>query len=202
MFHFFLYACNFLLLRHPKSISSHLHRHPHYPSNMRNQYLRTLLPLTLVCAGTGAIPLPNNEVALTPVLTPRDAGHCPGPGVQITNKANKAQSFIFFKNHKNGNGWADPEFRIPDPDVPSVAIGPGKTQYIKIQLDWKGRVQRGSKGGDPQPGTWAEFQVSDTDANGRTPDHAAHGDISLIQGCDGAIMVRATDGTLGCEWIL
>jgi hypothetical protein len=113
----------------------------------------------------------------------------------ITNKANKEQSFVFFKNHKNGNGWADPEFKIPDPQVPSVTIAPGKTQYVKIDLDWKGRVQRGSKGGDPQPGTWAEFQLSDTDSNGRTPDHAAHGDISLIQGCDGAVMVKATDGS-------
>jgi hypothetical protein len=168
---------------------------------MRNTYLRTLIPLVLVCSGTDAIPLSGNDGSLTPVVTPRDtpSGRCPGqdgPGIMITNKATKDQSFIFFKNQKDGNGWADPEWHTPDPNVPSVTVGPGKTQYVKIDLDWKGRVQRGDKGGNPQPGTWGEFQLHDTDTtNGHVPDYAAHGDISLIQGCDGAAMVSATDSS-------
>ena len=39
------------------------------------------------------------------------------------------------------------------------------------------------------PATWAEFQL---DANN---DHAAHGDISLEQGCDGAATISSTDGS-------
>lgn len=169
---------------------------------MRNPYLRTFIPLALVCSGADAIPLNSNESNLTPVVTPRDApatpSGCPGqsgPGIMLSNKSSTDQSFVFFKNHKNGNGWADPEFKIPDPDVPSVTVGPGTTQYVKIDIDWKGRVQRGKTGGDPQPATWGEFQLKDTDGNGRTPDGAAHGNVSLIQGCDGALVVKSTDGS-------
>ena len=40
-----------------------------------------------------------------------------------------------------------------------------------------------------QPATWVEFQVSASN------DGAAHGDISLEQGCDGAATIASTDGS-------
>lgn len=170
---------------------------------MRNPYLRTLIPLALICSGADAAPV-LNDGNLTPVVTPRDTpiltprelpiGHCPGqsgPGVMLTNKANKAQTFTFWKNTRNGNGWADPEWNNPDPAVPAVTIPAGETKYVAIQAEWKGRIQRGKLG--KEPATWAEFQLRDTTSP--APDFKAHGDISLIQGCDGAVMVYATDGS-------
>ncbi len=46
-------------------------------------------------------------------------------------------------------------------------------------------MQRGTQ----LPATWVEFQISASN------DNAAHGDISLQQGCDGAATVSATDGS-------
>lgn len=162
---------------------------------MRNPYLRTLIPLALVCTGTDAIPLSGNDGSLTP-MTPRQTplSGCPGqdgPGIMLSNKGSKEQEFYFFKNTRNGNAWADPSFKDPDPEVPAVTVGPGETKYVKIASSWKGRVQRGKE----QPATWGEFQLQDTDNDGRQADGAAHGNISLIQGCDGAAEIASTDGT-------
>jgi len=163
---------------------------------MRNPYLRTLIPLALICSGVDAVPLSATDSPSTPAtaLTPRGGqGVCPGqsgPGVMLTNKGSTEQTIYFFKNHRNGNGWADPEFNTPDPEVPSVTIAPGETKYAKTPYDWKGRAQRGKL----QPATWAEFQIQDSDNNGRQADGKAHGNVSLIQGCDGAVTVSSTDG--------
>lgn len=160
---------------------------------MRTAGLRTWLPLVLICSGADATPIRAIDRPQTSII-PRSGGTCPGqsgPGVVMTNKGKESQTFAFFKNKANGNGWAAPEFDNPDPEVPSVTIQPGGTTYVKTPYHWKGRVQRGKL----QPATWAEFQIQDTDNNGRTADGKAHGDISLIQGCDGAVTVSATDGS-------
>jgi hypothetical protein len=159
---------------------------------MRNPGLKALFPLALICAGVEAVPM-SADGTFTPqtALTPRQAGgQCPGqdgPGVLITNKGNATQTFAFFKNLKNGDAWAAPEFNNPDPDVPNLTVQPGDTGFAKTPYDWKGRAQRGTL----QPATWAEFQVQATGTGG---DGKAHGDISLIQGCDGAVTVASTDG--------
>lgn len=46
-------------------------------------------------------------------------------------------------------------------------------------------MQRGTQ----LPATWVEFQISASN------DGAAHGDISLEQGCDGAATIASTDGS-------
>ena len=51
----------------------------------------------------------------------------------------------------------------------------GRT-FVSLPVSFKGRFERGTT----IPATWTEFQL---DASN---DHAAHGDISLEQGCDGA----------------
>ena len=56
---------------------------------------------------------------------------------------------------------------------------------MSLPSSFKGRVQRGTQ----LPATWVEFQL---DASN---DHAAHGDISLEQGCDGAATISSTDGS-------
>jgi hypothetical protein len=66
----------------------------------------------------------------------------------------------------------------------SVKLGPKATVHVPLGLSFKGRVQRGTE----LPATWAEFQVQASN------DGAAHGDISLEQGCDGAAEIASTDG--------
>ncbi|KAJ6484430.1 hypothetical protein C8R47DRAFT_958794, partial [Mycena vitilis] len=53
-------------------------------------------------------------------------------------------------------------------------LQPGETQFVSLPDSFNGPVQRGTL----QPATWVEFQLSADN------DHAAHGDISLEQGCD------------------
>jgi len=64
-------------------------------------------------------------------------------------------------------------------------VGPGVTTFVGLPTSFKGRVQRGTQ----LTATWVEFQISASN------DNAAHGDISLQQGCDGAATINATDGS-------
>ena len=105
-----------------------------------------------------------------------------GPGIQLTNKSSKKNTYYFFDNYWNGNGEAGANFDHP---LKHVEVGPNKTVHVPLSLQFKGRVQRGDK----QPATWGEFQVR-ADNDGKS-----HGDISLQQGCDGAATVSSTDGT-------
>ncbi|KAI4220183.1 MAG: hypothetical protein L6R36_007803 [Xanthoria steineri] len=70
----------------------------------------------------------------------------------------------------------------PTPSSPSPATTPS---FVPLPESFKGRVQRGTL----LPATWAEFQIAADN------DGAAHGDISLQQGCDGAATVASTDGS-------
>ncbi len=105
-----------------------------------------------------------------------------GPGILLTNKSAKKNTYFFFDNFWNGNGTAGANFDKP---LKHVDVGPNQTVFVPLSVDFKGRVQRG----DQQPATWGEFQVKASN------DGRAHGDISLQQGCDGAATVASTDGT-------
>lgn len=105
-----------------------------------------------------------------------------GPGIQLTNKSGKKNTYYFYDNYWNGNGEAGANFDHP---LKHVELGPNQTVHVPLDLKFKGRVQRG----DQLPATWGEFQVKAAD------DGRAHGDISLQQGCDGAATVASTDGT-------
>ncbi|KAI3399109.1 hypothetical protein diail_7688 [Diaporthe ilicicola] len=103
-----------------------------------------------------------------------------GPGVVLTNKSGTQCSYNFYNNTANGDGWANPEFNNA---TASVTLGAGQTQFVTLDVSFKGRVQRGAL----QPATWVEFQV-------RADDGVAWGNVSLEMGCDGAAVISATDG--------
>ena len=105
-----------------------------------------------------------------------------GPGIVLTNHGKREEKFFFYNNYWNGNGTAGANFDHPQT---SLALRPGQTHFVALSAAFKGRVQRGTL----QPSTWAEFQLSAAN------DRAAHGDISLEQGCDGAAMIEANDGS-------
>ena len=84
--------------------------------------------------------------------------------------------------NRNGNSTAGANFSHP---LKSTSVAPNAKSFVSLPSTFKGRVQRGTT----IPATWAEFQL---DASN---DHAAHGDISLEQGCDGAATISATDGS-------
>ena len=104
-----------------------------------------------------------------------------GPGVILSNKSNRAETYCFFPNLWNGNGTAGPNFTNPSK---SITLRPHSSAFVALPETFKGRVQRGKL----IPATWAEFQLSASDQTG------AHADVSLEQGCDGAAMVRSTVG--------
>ena len=105
-----------------------------------------------------------------------------GPGIDLHNKSGKACNYYFYDNYWNGNGTAGANFDHP---LKSVQLASHASKFVPLPASFKGRVQRGIL----IPATWAEFQL---DASN---DHAAHGDISLEQGCDGAATIASTDGT-------
>ncbi|KAJ6477197.1 hypothetical protein C8R47DRAFT_1141059 [Mycena vitilis] len=110
------------------------------------------------------------------------AANTGGPGIVLTNSGRQPTQFFFYPNYWDGNGTAGANFDKPST---SIALQPGETQFVLLPDSFKGRVQRGML----QPATWVEFQLSADN------DHAAHGDISLEQGCDGAATIASTDGT-------
>ena len=104
-----------------------------------------------------------------------------GPGIVLTNKSGKEESYAFYNNYWNGDGTAGANFDHPDP---IVSLQAGESRWISLAESFKGRVQRGTD----LPATWAEFQVAADDGK-------AWGDISLQQGCDGAATISSTDGS-------
>lgn len=108
--------------------------------------------------------------------------HHNGPGIFLTNKSGKEQTYFFYNNYWNGNGTAGANFDHPQK---SVQLAPHAKSFVELPENFKGRVQRGTQ----IPATWVEFQLSASN------DHAAHGDISLEQGYDGPAKISATDGS-------
>ena len=105
-----------------------------------------------------------------------------GPGLILTNKTGNEADFYFYDNFWNGNGTAGANFDHP---LKNIKLGKESTTHVALPLSFKGRVQRGNQ----LPATWVEFQVQASN------DKAAHGDISLEQGCDGAATIASTDGS-------
>lgn len=104
------------------------------------------------------------------------------PGIQLTNKSKKEETYNFFNNYWNGNGTAGANFDHPEKPT---TLKPGASTFVELPESFKGRVQRGKL----IPATWVEFQLSASN------DGKAWGDISLQQGYDGPAMIRSTDGT-------
>lgn len=104
-----------------------------------------------------------------------------GPGIILRNNSNNQQAYAFYNNYWNGNGTAGANFDHPDP---IITVNANDSTFVALPTSFKGRVQRGTQ----LPATWVEFQISADN------DGAAHGDISLEQGCDGAATIAATDG--------
>lgn len=100
----------------------------------------------------------------------------------MTNRSSQQQEYNFYDNFWNGDGTAGANFDRPSNPT---NVGPGESTFVSLPESFKGRVQRGTQ----LPATWVGFQVSASD------DGAAHGDISLEQGCDGAATISATDGS-------
>lgn len=108
--------------------------------------------------------------------------HAAGPGIILINQSHKEEAYFFYDNYWNGNGTAGANFDHP---LKSVKLAGGGATFVALSESFKGRVQRGTN----IPATWAEFQINASN------DHAAHGDISLEQGCDGAATISSTDGS-------
>lgn len=124
----------------------------------------------------------NTDFLFTTLAVNQGPAATQGPGIILTNKSKKETEYFFYDNFWNGNGTAGANFDKP---LKSVKLRPNQTQFVSLPRTFKGRVQRGTL----LPCTWVEFQL---DASN---DHAAHGDISLQQGCDGAATIESTDGS-------
>lgn len=105
-----------------------------------------------------------------------------GPGIEWANASSQEQTYSFYDNFWNGDGTAGANFDHP---TNPTTVGPDATTFVDLPISFKGRVQRGIQ----LPATWVEFQISASN------DNAAHGDISLQQGCDGATTINAKDGS-------
>ncbi|KAG9237196.1 hypothetical protein BJ875DRAFT_454322 [Amylocarpus encephaloides] len=111
-----------------------------------------------------------------------------GGGVNLTNKGATKQTFNFFDNIANGVGTAEPDYKNYlkfDGDINTV--GPGKTVFIPLYDEFKGRIQRGTE----LPATFVEINIKASGV-GPNQDGKGHGNISLQQGCDGAATVKST----------
>lgn len=105
-----------------------------------------------------------------------------GPGIHLTNKSKQDHDFVFYDNYWNGNGTAGANFDHP---LKTVHLKSNASTFVSLPASFKGRVQHGTQ----LPCTWVEFQLEASN------DHAAHGDISLQQGCDCAATIASTDGS-------
>lgn len=103
-----------------------------------------------------------------------------GAGVLITNGATDYRGFYIYANSCDS---------IP---YKYIWIPGGATKFVSLYSRFEGRITRGTDAlnlaGVPQLlGTWFEFNW---DAQG-----VIWGDVSLIRGCDGAVLMWSTDGS-------
>ena len=92
------------------------------------------------------------------------------------------QTYSFYNNYSNGNNTAGANFDHQDP---TAQFDANDSHFVSLPTSFKVRVQRGTQ----LPATWVEFQIAASN------DNAAHGDISLEQGCAGTATISATDGS-------
>lgn len=134
-----------------------------------------LLAVALYTLSVSALPVSQPDTASNAI----DARADSGPGIDLTNKSGKKMTYYFYDNYWNGNGAAGANFDKP---LKSVTLNAGASQFVPLATTFKGRVQRGKD----LPATWVEFQIQAAN------DGAAHGDISVQQGCDGAATIAST----------
>ncbi|KAL8830199.1 MAG: hypothetical protein Q9191_001560 [Dirinaria sp. TL-2023a] len=134
-----------------------------------------------VLPSLGRVRMVEHTAAFVPHNKPdEEQEHPSGPGIDLHNESEKPGTYFFYDNYWNGNGTAGANFDHP---LKSVHLAPRASAFVELPPTFKGRVQRGTL----LPATWVEFQL---DASN---DHAAHGDVSLEQGCDGAATIASTD---------
>ncbi|KAK5987016.1 hypothetical protein PT974_11131 [Cladobotryum mycophilum] len=114
-----------------------------------------------------------------------------GKGITITNDGKASRGFYIYHNSCDSVPWK------------YIWIDAGKTQFVSFPDGFEGRIQRGVDkfmlNGQPQTlGTW--FEVS-WDQHG-----VGWADVSLIRGCDGAVLIRSLDNSGAwkgfTQWIL
>lgn len=137
------------------------------------------------------------SVLAAPVPTPADNSLVSGePGFWLMNKASEEGTYYYFNNNGNGCGTGDPNFKFPDQ---SVTLQPGELKFIPMDIQSKGRWQKGPKEA-PSPddwwniymkATWVEAQLT---TNPDCPNHdgGAHGDVSLQVGYDVPAVIHGT----------
>jgi hypothetical protein len=130
--------------------------------------------------------IPVLALAFSALAVPLDKRY-DGSGIILHNKGSGPQTFYFYENTDNGNGWADPSYGDAHlPNAPTIQAG--DSTFVPLDKSFKGRVQRGTT----IPATWAEFQLAASD------DGKAHGDISVQQGNDGPVTLKSpTTGQVG-----
>lgn len=114
-----------------------------------------------------------------------------GKGILITNAGSDWAGFYAYHND------------CPDMPYKYIWIAAGSTEFLSLPSDFKGRVIRGvdvyNLNGQPQMlATW--FEISFDSAGW------AWGDVSLIRGCDGAVLMWSLDGSGAwkgsTQWVL
>ncbi|KUJ20155.1 uncharacterized protein LY89DRAFT_666975 [Mollisia scopiformis] len=105
-----------------------------------------------------------------------------GPGLVITNGGNAWDGYYMYENSCDS---------VP---FKYFWLAPGSTQFISLPAGFQGRVSRGTDAmnlaGQPQLlGTWLELSFDPYNVN------ELWGDISLIRGCDGGMLMWALDGS-------
>jgi hypothetical protein len=126
----------------------------------------------------------------TPILTWGDSD-TGGLGITIANADSVWQGFYIFHNSCDEVPWK------------YIWVAPNQTQFVSFPAGFAGRVQRGVDqymlNGQPDTlGSWLEIGW---DQNG-----VIWGDVSLIRGCDGGILMWSLDNSGAwkgfTQWIL
>ncbi|KAI0143443.1 hypothetical protein GGR57DRAFT_508146 [Xylariaceae sp. FL1272] len=113
-----------------------------------------------------------------------------GTGITINNADSNYQGFYIYYNNCDTIPWK------------YIWIAGGGTEFVSIPDDFQGRVVRGidSQNLDGQSHTLGSWLELGHDSSG------LWGDVSLIRGCDGGILMWTTDGSNAwkgfTQWIL
>lgn len=136
------------------------------------------------------------SVLAAPVPSPQDNSLVNEPGVWLMNKGSEEGTYYYFNNNGNGCGTGDPNFKFPNQQV---TLQPGELKFIPMDIQSKGRWQKGPKEAPSSDdwwnfymkATWIEFQLT-TNPGCDGDDHHAHGDVSLQVGYDVPAVIHGT----------
>ncbi|KAI1854403.1 hypothetical protein JX265_012437 [Neoarthrinium moseri] len=103
-----------------------------------------------------------------------------GPGFWITNNDGMTGNYFLYENSRDEHPWK------------YLTLDNGARRFVQVCPTWQGRVVRGTPavnqdGKAHNLGTWAKSSV---DSNG-----VMWGDVSFLEGSDGAAGVRTADGS-------